>query len=465
MVSGNGSLFISQKNTPAASTPNLQQVTDIGNATTNPVFVGLVAPVAGYRFYSSDDITFNGTNATSNYFERLAAYDNLPAIVNGPAYGSAVSLHAMQFNASKNIPQGVSGFGSVYAGIQFNFTGAFTVNQLNGIGLRAIANITTQTSINPATTSGFFINNLAGIYLKSIYNVTGATGTVSNYYGLLLADPLEEWATGTVLTTYGIYQQGINARNYFDGSILLRTVAAAGFVLDVNGPARVFGGALTVSQGSVSVSNINIKGRNTASTIAFSGAAAGGNLVIGDDVSRTSFIIYTVDNIFIGRSAAPAYTGINGDTTKGSNIVIGRQAGIEFTTNASGNVIIGNYAAKTSGTGAFPIGDNSLKFLLTGGLFNGANTAYNLLYGDFLTGQLIVNPINGVDNPSINASVQFGINSTTRGFLPPVMTAVQAEAIAAPKEGLMIYSTDGTGVVITSKGWWGYDGATWVKLN
>jgi hypothetical protein len=66
-----------------------------------------------------------------------------------------------------------------------------------------------------------------------------------------------------------------------------------------------------------------------------------------------------------------------------------------------------------------------------------------------------------VSSPS--ALVQ--IDSTTKGFLPPRMTGAQAEAISSPAEGLMVYATDGTGVTITSKGWWGYDGATWVKFN
>ena len=66
---------------------------------------------------------------------------------------------------------------------------------------------------------------------------------------------------------------------------------------------------------------------------------------------------------------------------------------------------------------------------------------------------------------SAPASASVAINSTTQGFLPPRMTATQAEAIASPAEGLMVYATDGGGVTITSKGWWGYDGTAWVKLN
>jgi len=63
------------------------------------------------------------------------------------------------------------------------------------------------------------------------------------------------------------------------------------------------------------------------------------------------------------------------------------------------------------------------------------------------------------------ASSILELSSTTKGFLPPRMTAAQAEAISTPAEGLMVYATTGTGVTITSKGWWGYDGAAWVKLN
>ena len=66
---------------------------------------------------------------------------------------------------------------------------------------------------------------------------------------------------------------------------------------------------------------------------------------------------------------------------------------------------------------------------------------------------------------TINSSAKLEVASTTKGFLPPRMTGSQAEAIASKAEGLMIYSTDGSGSTITSKGWWGYDGAAWKRLD
>lgn len=63
-----------------------------------------------------------------------------------------------------------------------------------------------------------------------------------------------------------------------------------------------------------------------------------------------------------------------------------------------------------------------------------------------------------------STSAKLKVDSTTSGFLPPRMTGIQAESIVSPEEGLLIYSTDGSGSTITTKGWWGYNGTTWEKL-
>jgi hypothetical protein len=65
---------------------------------------------------------------------------------------------------------------------------------------------------------------------------------------------------------------------------------------------------------------------------------------------------------------------------------------------------------------------------------------------------------------TMDASAVLQATSTTQGFLPPKMTATQASAIASPAEGLMVYVTNTNGT-FTAKGWWGYDGTNWLKLN
>lgn len=100
--------------------------------------------------------------------------------------------------------------------------------------------------------------------------------------------------------------------------------------------------------------------------------------------------------------------------------------------------------------------DNLIEFQngssVTKGAINGLGSAY------FMGGL-------AVGTSATTSSAILEIDSTTKGFLPPRMTGAQAEAISLLAEGLMVYATVGNGVVITTKGWWGYDGATWVKLN
>jgi hypothetical protein len=84
------------------------------------------------------------------------------------------------------------------------------------------------------------------------------------------------------------------------------------------------------------------------------------------------------------------------------------------------------------------------------------------------TGSNLLNTTSGstvIGSATEEPSAQLAVTSTTKGFLPPRMTGAQAELIVSPEEGLMIYAKDGSGVTITSKGWWGFDGTTWVKLN
>lgn len=90
---------------------------------------------------------------------------------------------------------------------------------------------------------------------------------------------------------------------------------------------------------------------------------------------------------------------------------------------------------------------------LTGG---GRNFAMVAETGNVLIGAAVA---------SGNASAALQVVSTTQGFLPPVMTGAQAEAISTPAAGLLVYANNGNGVTITSTGWWGYTGSTWNKLN
>jgi hypothetical protein len=112
--------------------------------------------------------------------------------------------------------------------------------------------------------------------------------------------------------------------------------------------------------------------------------------------------------------------------------------------------------------------------LLNGGLFKsnpntsfGADGSDNMYFGVAGGAKMILANTNGVSiGSSITpaASAILDVVSTTKGFLPPRMTATQASAISTPAQGLLLFVTDTDGT-FTSVGWWGYNGSTWEKLN
>lgn len=61
----------------------------------------------------------------------------------------------------------------------------------------------------------------------------------------------------------------------------------------------------------------------------------------------------------------------------------------------------------------------------------------------------------GSDTATSSASALVRIESTTKGFLPPRMTAAQRAAIATPAEGLIVFQTDGTiGLYVYANSTW-----------
>jgi hypothetical protein len=68
---------------------------------------------------------------------------------------------------------------------------------------------------------------------------------------------------------------------------------------------------------------------------------------------------------------------------------------------------------------------------------------------------------------NVEISGNLTVTTTTGGFLPPRMTADQANEIESKVEGLLVYVKDngGSPFNFTSKGWWGYDGEIWIKLG
>jgi hypothetical protein len=64
----------------------------------------------------------------------------------------------------------------------------------------------------------------------------------------------------------------------------------------------------------------------------------------------------------------------------------------------------------------------------------------------------------GIGTPTPNPSAQLDVSSTTKGFLPPRITAAQRDAIASPAAGLVIFNNTTNAMNL-------YTGSAWVSLT
>jgi hypothetical protein len=65
----------------------------------------------------------------------------------------------------------------------------------------------------------------------------------------------------------------------------------------------------------------------------------------------------------------------------------------------------------------------------------------------------------GIGTNAPNSSALVELSSTTKGLLPPRMTASERDAIASPAKGLLVYVT-----TASEEGYWYYDGTRWLPL-
>jgi len=119
---------------------------------------------------------------------------------------------------------------------------------------------------------------------------------------------------------------------------------------------------------------------------------------------------------------------------KHRNVFIGQEAGSNVATSASDNICIGY--------------DTDLPTAAGDSQLNIGNT----LYGNLTTSSISI----GSTAPVATAKLE--VNSTTQGFLPPVMTTTQKNAISSPATGLMLFDSTLAKLCV-------YTGAAWETIT
>lgn len=223
-------------------------------------------------------------------------------------------------------------------------------------------------------------------------------------------------------------------------------------------------------------------GLYSAGTNSLGIATAGANRVTLDTTALTTTLPNRTAD---GSAAAPAFS-FSGDTDTGvhrpgTNILAIDTAGSERArVDASGNLAIGSttgYQKLTvQGQGVFlddatssDPGDGAGPALRVGyvtgsdyGYVASSETGVTIkpmvLFGSYIqhfNTRVLIGGASAGTSPAASAALE--IQSTSAGFLPPVMTTVQRDAIASPAAGLLIYNS-------TASKHQGYNGSTWNDL-
>jgi hypothetical protein len=394
-----GNYITSLTGEATASGPGAASVTLTNSAVTGKVLTGLT--VTGTTISSTDSI--------------LTALGKLQGQVNDLIGGLQ---YQGTWNASTNTPTITSSVGSEGYFYIVSVAGNTIINGIGDwqVGDWIVFHGTTWQKVDN-TESVVSVNGFVGA-------VTLTTSNISEGTNLYFTDARAR--TAISLTTTG----NNGASTYNNGTGVLNvpqyTLSGLGGVPTTR--------ALTINGVNFDLSADRTWNVGTVTSITTSGPITGGPItgtgVIGITQASSSsngFLSSTDWNTFNGKQNTITLTTTG---TSGAATLLGATLNIPQYQSVLTNPITGtgtiNYLSKFTGTSAI---GNSLLF--DNGSALGLNTA------------------------SINASALFQMDSTTRGFLPPRMTAAQRGAISAPSQGLIVYQVDGViGLYIYSNSVW-----------
>jgi hypothetical protein len=223
-----------------------------GNGTAPSYFAGNVQIGSTTAISSTINLQVTGrqyTLHTTTYsgaaVQTLTTFKNVTinqTITGGNGINNQINTGLNIFSSTQSVPETTT-YANIFNYNEYLFSAAgitLSANQATG-GLRTISQLTTQ-NVFGGSFNGT-MSHVSGIQINGYYNnATGTiTPTITNAYQLLINDTGEFGHTFTFDKRWGIYQRGINDRNYLEGNLLLNSTTDTGQILQVNGAIRVNG--------------------------------------------------------------------------------------------------------------------------------------------------------------------------------------------------------------------------------
>jgi len=308
----NGSLW--EVVSATGSTQNLEQTTTNGNTTTKGIYAGASGSLTnGFLLEVLGRTKLTATSGNTVYIGLpnispnsatfdVFGYSSFRLFTDAAANIGSIMRNDFAINLNANITTGdpsasinqltltcnnVASIGNatgglIYAGAGLNKntiddagTGDSTITLTQNSGIFALSplqSITEYTGLG-----GTNITHYAGLVINGVKATAGSALRIVNNYQLLINSSQQFSGSTTVTNRYGIYQDGINDKNYFAGQVFINstTQKLAGDTLYVNGTLR--------SEFIVSEQTMYCKGTGLR--------ILNGNVVVGDVVDSGRLLI------------------------------------------------------------------------------------------------------------------------------------------------------------------------------
>lgn len=308
-----GTTWIQIASTSSPEADTLQTVTDRGNTTTRSITVGAATSPVGTIDIRRTTAALNGNN------DWAIASNNNPTIASGASFGvnyvnAVYGSQALTFSGNATIGNtGINAAGNFINTLGNNASGTITVAQGSGT-IRAIAGV--QAGIYYNTPNAMTFTHVAGIKTLQPINSGAVGASVTNYYGVQIADSTPSSGTISYTNRWGIYQEGANDVNYFAGRVGIGNVSPSPFNLLINTTSGygvgVYNPANNNQQTQINAGSL-VLGDGSSNFATIENQASAGTLTYGSRIhwfrvgSTTAMYIPNNGNVIIGSTVDAGY--------------------------------------------------------------------------------------------------------------------------------------------------------------